>query len=334
MLWFVASGWYDLRPVQPAIFLDRDNTLIANDGDMGDPAAVKLVDGVAPGLRQLREAGYRLVVVTNQAGVARGKFTEEDVDGVHQRIANLIDEQAGLRNGSAATVGLIDRFYYCPYHPEASVAEYRRDHPWRKPHPGMILQAARDMGLDLARSWMIGDQERDVLAGRAAGCRTILFSRDGALAQKTKPTSVATTFGEAVKTILQHKSAAAGATAAHASPAATTPLAQPLPTPMPVPQRSPQGGVSVHAHSTNESEGAGIRRVVQELTEEIRADRLRRSEFRLMTMLAALCQLLTLTLGLLGLLQLDSFEIFAKWMLGAVLIQMLTLTLVVLDSRG
>jgi D,D-heptose 1,7-bisphosphate phosphatase len=322
--------------VQPAIFLDRDNTLIANDGDLGDPAAVKLVDGVAAGLRHLREAGYRLIVVTNQAGVARGKFTEEDVDGVHQRIATLIDDQAGLRNGASHIAGLIDRFYYCPYHPEASVSEYRRDHPWRKPHPGMILQAARDMGLDLSRSWMVGDQERDILAGRAAGCRTILFSRDADLAKRAKPTDVAATFAEAVKTILQHKTP--GLVAAHASPAAAgSGLAQPFPVPMPVPARSAPASIGQRANAASETDAAGmagIRRGVQELTEEIRADRLRRSEFRLMTMLAALCQLLALTLGLLGLLQLDNFEIFAKWMLGAVFTQLLTLTLVLLDSRG
>ena len=112
-------------------------------------------------------------------------FSEEDVDAVHQRIATLIDEQAASGGKSSANHnGLIDRFYYCPYHPEATVQEYRRDHPWRKPHPGMILQAARDMGLDLSRSWMIGDQERDILAGKAAGCRTVLFSRDADLAER------------------------------------------------------------------------------------------------------------------------------------------------------
>src|SRR5262245_3812749 len=141
--------------VQPAVFLDRDNTLIHNDSGLGDPEQVRLCEGVPTGLRSLRESGYSLVVVTNQAGVARGKFTEADVDSVHQRIATLVDAQA-------RSFGLIDRFYYCPYHPDGTVDEYRRDHPWRKPHPGMILQAARDMGIDLAESWMIGDQERDI----------------------------------------------------------------------------------------------------------------------------------------------------------------------------
>ena len=158
--------------VDAAVFLDRDNTLIANDGDLGDPKLVRLVEGVGAGLGALRDAGYRLVVVTNQGGVARGRFSESDVDAVHQRLAALLDQAAGCSN-------LIDRFYYCPYHPEGPVERYRRDHPWRKPHPGMLLKAAQDLGLDLARSWMVGDGDGDMAAGRAAGCRTVLVSRNG-----------------------------------------------------------------------------------------------------------------------------------------------------------
>ena len=143
--------------METAVFLDRDNTLIANDGDLGDPQSVRLLEGVAEGVKSLRQAGYRLIVITNQGGVGRGAFTEADVDAVHQRIATLVDESAGTDN-------LIDRFYYCPYHPEAELEEYRREHPWRKPQPGMLLQAAHDMHLDLSRCWFIGDQARDVAA--------------------------------------------------------------------------------------------------------------------------------------------------------------------------
>ncbi len=180
--------------MDPVVFLDRDNTLIANDGDLGDPARVQLLDGVPEGLRRLREAGYRLVVVTNQGGVARGRYAEEDVDRVHREIAGLVDQAAGRR-------GLIDRFYYCPYHPDATLPEYRREHPWRKPQPGMLLQAARDLGLDLPASWMIGDQPRDVSAGRAAGCRTVLI---GGTTPSTDavPTAIAADFAEAVETVL------------------------------------------------------------------------------------------------------------------------------------
>ena len=182
--------------MDPVVFLDRDNTLIANDGDLGDPARVVLLDGVPDGLRRLRDAGYRLVVVTNQGGVARGRYGEDDVDRVHREIAGLVDHAAGRR-------GLIDRFYYCPFHPEATVEAYRREHPWRKPQPGMLLQAAGDLGLDLNGSWLIGDQPRDIEAGNAAGCRTI---RLGSLVEPATfavaPTASAAEFGEAVDLIL------------------------------------------------------------------------------------------------------------------------------------
>ena len=180
--------------VDPVIFLDRDNTLIANDGDLGDPTRVSLLEGVPEGLLRLREAGYRLVVVTNQGGVARGRYGEEDVDKVHREIAGLLDQAAGRR-------GLIDRFYYCPYHPEAILPEYRREHPWRKPRPGMLLQAARDLALDLSASWMIGDQPRDIEAGRAAGCRTVLVG-DAEVDTQIQPTAAATDFTEAVDLVL------------------------------------------------------------------------------------------------------------------------------------
>jgi D-glycero-D-manno-heptose 1,7-bisphosphate phosphatase len=152
-----------------AIFLDRDNTLIHNDGDLGDPAGVKLIQGAASALASIQGLGYRVVVVTNQGGVARGKYTEADVEAVNAKVAELIKGVSGA---------IIDRFYYCPYHPEGSVEKYRRDHPWRKPQPGMILQAVQDLSLDADQCWMIGDQDRDIVAGAAAGLRTILLRPD------------------------------------------------------------------------------------------------------------------------------------------------------------
>ncbi|MEZ6189885.1 MAG: HAD family hydrolase [Phycisphaerales bacterium] len=159
-----------------AVFLDRDNTLIHNDGDLGDPAEVRLIQGVASAVASLCGLGYKIVVVTNQGGVARGKYTEEDVQAVNQRISDLL---AAGANGAK-----IDRYYYCPYHPDGSVSRYRKEHPNRKPAPGMLLEAARDMGLDLAQSWTIGDQVRDIQAGLAAGTRAILLRQD---ADRLKP---------------------------------------------------------------------------------------------------------------------------------------------------
>ncbi len=289
--------------MQAAVFLDRDNTLIANAGDLGDPERVALVDGVPGGLQALRQAGYRLVVVTNQAGVARGRFSEADVDAVHERIAALLDETTGQHN-------LVERFYYCPYHPEGSLDEYRRDHPWRKPHPGMLLQAARDLGLDLQQCWMIGDQPRDVAAGLGAGCRTVLVARDGEAAANPQATVTVDSFGEAVREVLSRTS------------------------------RIKDGGGSGAAAAvdpgphTNIQWPAALRRSIGELTEELRSERLRRVEFTLLKMGAAFCQLLVALLAVLGLLQLGNNAVFFKWMIAAALLQLLVITLLLLDQKG
>ena len=100
--------------------------------------------------------------------MARGKYKEADVEAVHDRISELIKATSG------STI-VVDKYYYCPYHPKGKVKKYRRDHPFRKPNPGMLLQASKDLNIDLGRSWMIGDQHRDVQAANAAGVRAILL---------------------------------------------------------------------------------------------------------------------------------------------------------------
>lgn len=150
-----------------AVFVDRDNTIIHNDGDLGDPQQVRLIQGASSAIASLQGLGFMVVVVSNQGGVARGKYTEADVDKVNQRIAELVFQQTAAR---------IEQFYYCPFHPEGTVEKYRREHPWRKPNPGMLQQAAKDLDLDLTWSWMIGDQWRDIQAGVAAGVRTVLLT--------------------------------------------------------------------------------------------------------------------------------------------------------------
>ncbi|MEX2386618.1 MAG: HAD family hydrolase, partial [Phycisphaeraceae bacterium] len=142
--------------MKPAVFLDRDNTLIHNDGDLGDPALVRLIQGAGSAIASLCGLGYKIVVITNQGGVARGKYTEDDVRQVHDRLHELVVQAA---NGAR-----IDAFYYCPYHPDGSVHRYKQEHPTRKPQPGMLLQAAEQMQLDLSQSWTIGDQLRDIEA--------------------------------------------------------------------------------------------------------------------------------------------------------------------------
>ncbi|MAX25576.1 MAG: hypothetical protein CMJ19_13835 [Phycisphaeraceae bacterium] len=191
-----------------AVFLDRDNTIIHNDGDLGDPKQVKLIQGAASAIASLRGLGYLIVIVTNQGGVARGKYGVEDVDKVHEKITQLVYENAGAK---------IDRFYFCPYHPKGLVEKYTREHPWRKPQPGMLLQAAKDLQIDMDQSWMIGDALRDIEAGAAAGVRTILLKPDaqtlpplkasehGAGDEEVRPDFVASTIIEATRVIAQQR---------------------------------------------------------------------------------------------------------------------------------
>ncbi|MGF1633463.1 MAG: D-glycero-alpha-D-manno-heptose-1,7-bisphosphate 7-phosphatase [Phycisphaerae bacterium] len=156
---------------RPAVFFDRDNTLILNDGYLAEPDEVRLVDGAAEALARLRGLGFAIVVVSNQSGVARGLHTEEDVHRVNERMRDL------LREADAAAE--IDHIEYCPYHPEAVVEDYRRDSDLRKPRPGMLFRAAEELDLDLAASWMVGDAPRDMEAGRRAGCRCVLLMLPG-----------------------------------------------------------------------------------------------------------------------------------------------------------
>ncbi|HEX4129393.1 MAG TPA: HAD family hydrolase [Pirellulales bacterium] len=149
---------------RPAVFLDRDGVLIEDLGYLGDPEGVALIPGAAEAVAELRSAGFVTVVVTNQSGVARGLYTEADVDRVHRRIDELL-APAGAR---------IDRYYHCPHHPEATVAQYRTECACRKPAAGMLLRAAEELGIVLDRSYLIGDKCSDLEAAIAAGCRPLL----------------------------------------------------------------------------------------------------------------------------------------------------------------
>ncbi len=153
------------------VFLDRDNTIIDNDDHLGDPAGVKLFDDTPHALQTLHDAGWLLVVVTNQSGVARGLFTEEDVHAVHTEIRSQLADATGQE--------LIRHWYHSPWHPEGEIERFRGSHPTRKPGPGMLLEAAEALDIDLDASWMLGDQVRDIRAGQAAGCRTILLTMGG-----------------------------------------------------------------------------------------------------------------------------------------------------------
>lgn len=152
--------------MRPAIFLDKDGTLIDDVPYNVDPARIRLSDRAGEGLRLLARLGRPLIVVTNQSGVARGLFAEEALEPVRHRLRVLMEDHGAPLGG----------FYHCPHHPDASVPRFAVACTCRKPMPGMLLQAARDHGIDLARSWMIGDILNDVEAGRRAGCRTVLIN--------------------------------------------------------------------------------------------------------------------------------------------------------------
>jgi D-glycero-D-manno-heptose 1,7-bisphosphate phosphatase len=150
--------------LRPAVFLDRDGTLIEEVGYLDRIERVALFPWTIDALRVLRRAGYALVVVTNQAGVARGYFDEAHVEAVHEH----------LRSRFAAAGAPVDGFHFCPHHPEATLPAYRVRCECRKPQPGLILRAARELDLDLARSFVIGDRWLDVETARRAGARGIL----------------------------------------------------------------------------------------------------------------------------------------------------------------
>ncbi|MCC7450639.1 MAG: HAD family hydrolase [Anaerolineae bacterium] len=150
-----------------AIFIDKDGTLIHDVPYNVNPALIELSPGAGRVLRQWHDVGYLLVVISNQSGIAKGMFDEAALIPVRNQLNRL------LRRFGVA----LDGFYYCPHWPEGTVAPYAVDCDCRKPKPGMLLQAAHDLNIDLRHSWMIGDIAADHEAGQAAGCRTILIEK-------------------------------------------------------------------------------------------------------------------------------------------------------------
>jgi D-glycero-D-manno-heptose 1,7-bisphosphate phosphatase len=150
--------------MRPAIFLDRDGTLNVDVGYLHALDQLELFPWTVDALRLLKRAGFALVVVTNQSGIAQGLIEEGFVEAAHAELQRRLEaEGAG-----------VDGYYYCPHHPMGSVARYRAECACRKPRPGMIEAAVRDLDIDAARSWVIGDKWMDVDLGHAVGARGIL----------------------------------------------------------------------------------------------------------------------------------------------------------------
>jgi len=152
------------REKRRAVFLDRDGTINREVGYLDQPSKVELLPRSAKAIGSLNRAGFQVVVVTNQSGVARGYFTEEMLTKVHQRLIKLLQEEGAHLNG----------IYYCPHHPEEGKPPYRKDCNCRKPKPGMLLEASRDLNLDLSRSFMVSDKYSDLQMIHQLGVKGIL----------------------------------------------------------------------------------------------------------------------------------------------------------------
>ena len=169
----------------PAVFFDRDGTLMEEVHYCADPAAVRVYPGVPAALESLKQAGFLLVVITNQSGIGRGLMTLAQYHSVQQEFLR----QAGPR--------LIDASYFCPDAPDLPSTR-------RKPAPGMVFEAAADLQIDLARSWFVGDKTADIECGRHAGTHTILVLTGYGAEQNCTPDFAASNITQAAEIILQH----------------------------------------------------------------------------------------------------------------------------------
>ncbi|MBE6407970.1 MAG: HAD family hydrolase [Lentisphaerae bacterium] len=152
-----------------ACFLDRDGVLIEEEDYLCDPARVRLCSGAVEAIKLAHSVGRKVFLISNQAGLAKGKFKMEDLKAVHAKVEELLAEQ-----GVA-----LDGYYYCPHHAKGIVPEYTRECSCRKPGPGMILKAAEEHDLDVKNSFMIGDRLTDLEAGVNAGCSAVALVRTG-----------------------------------------------------------------------------------------------------------------------------------------------------------
>jgi D-glycero-D-manno-heptose 1,7-bisphosphate phosphatase len=187
----------------PAVFLDRDGTLIEDIGYINEVAQIQMYPWTAAAVRKLNHAGLKVSVVTNQSAVARGVVTEERLAELHQHISTVLAEHGAH----------IDAFFYCPHHPEGTVERYSMRCTCRKPGPGLIEQAARAFSFEPGRSFVVGDTWLDVGLARSVGARGLLVRTGHGAGQEAKPheslhaDAVVDTLADAVEWILERLSA-------------------------------------------------------------------------------------------------------------------------------
>lgn len=181
-----------------AVFLDKDGTLIVNVPYNVDPEKIKLENATVDGLKKLQRAGYVLIVISNQPGLALGYFSEFALQRANERLHDILLE-SGVK---------INATYYCPHHPAGFVKALVRDCSCRKPLPGLLIKAAADFNINLKTSWMVGDILHDVEAGNRAGCKTILVDNGNETEWKInpwrEPTKIVSSINEAASLILSH----------------------------------------------------------------------------------------------------------------------------------
>jgi len=308
-----------------AIFLDCDNTLIEDPGYINNPDQVRLLEGVAEALIELKAMGYKLIVVSNQSGVARGIVTEEVLGEIHNRLEQLLAEKGVY----------LDRIYYCPYHPDGVIPKYRKESDWRKPNPGMLLAAAEELDIDLGQSWVIGNSGRDIEAGLRVGCKTILINHSSHYKQpqpgEQKSDYKSVNMKETVNIIKKH----------HRSSDEVGNSAQPVPAPQTEPalqtteQPVQQQAVSAEQDTASERTEQLLSSILAQLRSMQRTDMF--SEFSTMRLMAGVVQvvamfcLLTGVWFLMGPTRQDNSVLIALGF--AVVFQLMSLTFHIMQRR-
>lgn len=186
----------NLSNKQKAVFLDRDGTINKYVGFLKNEKQFELISGAGEAIKKINESGFLVIVCTNQPVIARGEVTFSQLENIHKKMETLL----GLEGA------YLDAVYYCPHHPnkgyKGEIAELKVDCDCRKPKPGMLLKAAEKFNIDLAKSWMVGDSDNDIEAGKKAGCKTVLINKENK-ANLSKADIVSSTLLEAVNKILR-----------------------------------------------------------------------------------------------------------------------------------